>query len=293
MKIYKAVIIIILSAYSICAHCQENDRKIVFQSLAWSPDGAQIAFTVIKIKPDWSDYSPFKWKLFIYNIKNETKELLDSGCLFVSFSPDGKKLAFDKSVGNNSDLFFIDLTTHKIIKVAGTNAKDRAPDWSADGKMMVFYSNQSGHEELYTCDLRGGGIRKITDNPTIKSFNPVWASGSGKIVYYIENGNNDSQICVTDSDGTNQKILTNDKYHNIYPSWTSDNKIIYIRAMGEIMIMNSDGSGLHRLTDKTGIQVRMSPDRKFILIAKRDGNLYVLNLHDNSESIVLSGDDLM
>lgn len=287
-----AVLFLLLCTYAENQKGQDKNFNITYQSIAWKPDGRAIAFTVIKVKPDWSDYSPGKWRLFLYDLINNKPELLDSGCQFASFSPDGRKLAYDKSVDDNSDIFITDLSSRQISKIAGGNAKDRAPTWSGDGKALVFYSDRSGHEELYTSDLSGNAIRQITSNPGIKSFNPVWAPGMDLIVYYAETGNNSDQIFLTDPEGALQVNLTHDEHHNVYPSWTPDGRIIYIREEDKFMIMNRDGSGKREFTDKTGIQVRMSPDGNYLLIAKRDGKLYLLDLSGESEKILFSGSDL-
>jgi TolB protein len=269
-------------------YAQEKDKhKIVFQSLAWSPDGKTIAFTAIKVKPDWSDYSADKWSLYLYNMESKVLEKLESGVLYFSFSHDGKKLAFDKRFEKNADIYIMDISTRKTIKLIDNETKDGGPSWSSDSKSIVFYSDRSGHEELYCQKVNKGKVKQLTKREEYKSFNPVCSPISDQVVYYLEKEDRKDQIYLTDLKGSFQTNLSNDLHHNIYPSWTPGGRIIYVRDKGGIMIMNSDGSGKERLCDIASEQVRMSPNGEFLLISKNDGNLYRVKLNNKTEELIL------
>src|SRR5207249_567425 len=42
-------------------------------------------------------------------------------------------------------------------------ARDRLPVWSPRGDELAFYSNRSGHYELWTIRADGSGLRRISD----------------------------------------------------------------------------------------------------------------------------------
>jgi len=105
----------------------------------------------------------------------------------------------------------------------------------------------------------------------------------------LEKGDSKDQIYLTDSEGSFHKNLTNDNHHNIYPSWTHDGRIIYTRDKGELMVMNSDGTGKEQFLDIPVGQVRMSPNGRFLLVSKNDGNLYTIDLSNNNEKLVING----
>ena len=281
MKYKEVIITVFLIAFVIIQNnAQEKEYKIAYQSIAWSPNGKQIFFTAIKVKPDWSDYSPDKWKLYMYNLNHRKLTEMGFSAIYFSFSPDGKTIAFDKNTSNNKGIFQRDLKFGEETTLVSDKSKDAGPSWSPDGKLIVFYSNRSGHEELYTLKINTKEINQITNSESYKCYNPIWSPNSNLIVYYLEKGDSKDQIWLTDSKGSFQKNLTNDDHHNIYPSWTPDGRILYVRDKGEVMVMNEDGSNKKMIIEGKGGLVRMDATGKKLLLTKGDGNLYVFYLKE-------------
>ncbi len=66
-----------------------------------------------------------------------------------------------------------------------TAAAERSPAWSPDGKLLAYFSDESGEYQLHLRDPRGTGeTKKITlgDAPSFY-FNPVWSPDSKLIAY--------------------------------------------------------------------------------------------------------------
>lgn len=267
--------------------------NIVFQSLSWRPDGKAAAFTAIKVKQDWSDYAPNKWRLFLYDLGTGKLAQLDSGTSYLSFSPDGNKILYDKGNGEESNILMIDLKTKSISTVAGYEINGRGPNWSADGKSFVFYSDHSRSEQLYTGQVGSDVVRKLTGTVGQSCFNPMWAPDSDLIVYYVEVGDHKDQIYLTDETGSFHTNLTHNEHHNTYPSWTPDGRIIYTQDGTQVMTMGPNGENVKQLCEAPLSQVRMSPDGISLLIGHSgQGTLSLYQLQDNSEKILLKGDQI-
>jgi Tol biopolymer transport system component len=158
--------------------------------VAWSPDGARIAFTSY----DGSAYH-------IYTIAPDGSGLTDvtaaSGIGSAEspvWSPDGTKLAFDvdNSSDRNFDIYVMNADgtgAHDITPVNGDVSKpDVSPSWSPDGSTIVFASTRNeptNISRLFTMSSAatsyGPDVVQLTfDNPNGSQFvdqNPSYAPG--------------------------------------------------------------------------------------------------------------------
>ena len=109
----------------------------------WSPDGTQIAF---------AGTAPGKpWKIFLIgkdggSPQAVTTEELNEGD--PTWSPDGKKLAFGVQMGDTSMIKMLELGSHGISQLAGSD-KIFAPRWSPDGRFIAAITLGNGKLMLY------------------------------------------------------------------------------------------------------------------------------------------------
>ena len=98
------------------------------------------------------------------------------------WSPDGQSLVFSGYSGGRFDIFIIQdmegkrklrrLTTAK--KRNGRWANNESPSFSPDGRQIVFVSDRSGTNQLYTMSVDGSFLKRITfDKYSYKS--PKWS----------------------------------------------------------------------------------------------------------------------
>lgn len=157
---------------------------------------------------------------------------------------------------------------------------DAEPILSADGKSIVFGSQRKGDFDIYRMDADGGNVKRLTD--TVGYDGGPWFSPDGaRIVWRAWHPQTEKEkaqwrgnmahnyiqatpldIWVMDSDGSNKKRLTHNGATNWAPSWHPDGKRIVfssnmddwrddIKTFGhnfELYLINSDGTGLKRIT---------------------------------------------
>ncbi len=95
----------------------------------------------------------------------------------VDVSPDGKTLVFDLL----GDLYSLPLSGGSATRITSGLAFDAQPRFSPDGAKVLFVSDRSGGENLWTLDLASGDTTQITKGNGDSWMSPDWAP-DGKYV---------------------------------------------------------------------------------------------------------------
>ena len=117
-------------------------------------------------------------------------------------------------------------------------------------KKLVFISNRDGNKNIYSINIDGTGLTRLTSYSG-SDFYPEVSPDGYKITYASDIGGV-WQIMVMDWDGKNKKQITHNSFRCGYPSWSFDGKYIYFEAYidgdWELFRINSNGTGQKRLT---------------------------------------------
>jgi len=143
-------------------------------SPTWSPDGRQIAFTSDRAG------SPHIYVMAADGggVHNITPEV--SYCDAASWSPLGDKIAFTARVAGGFDIFVRDVKAYEadprigpIGRLTENSNINEWPRWSPDGRHLAFASNRTGNFDIYTMDLDGSHLRRLTHGGN--SYSPAWS----------------------------------------------------------------------------------------------------------------------
>jgi len=90
---------------------------------------------------------------------------------------------------------------------AGSPANDAWPDFSRDGRRIVFRSGRDGNFEIYLMDADGGNVRRLTDNPARETMPAL--SPQGDRVAFTSNRDGDYEIYRLDLEENGEpRVLT-------------------------------------------------------------------------------------
>ena len=161
----------------------------------WSPDGNAVAFT--GMTRGLTD-------LFIYNLQADTLRQVTNdpyADLQPAWSPDGTRIAFatDRFTSNLQSLSvgdyrlaILDLAGGQIEQVrAFTNGKNINPQWSPDGRSLLFIADRDGIPNLYRVGVASGDVVQLTRVTTglsgITNLSPALsvASSSGAAAFSV------------------------------------------------------------------------------------------------------------
>lgn len=162
----------------------------------WSPDGSRLVYS--------SFGSPSgQWEMVVIDVQNPaTKQFIGYG-LFPTWSPTENKILYQRARQRGTRWFSVWTIDMKPDGDAGqptelaasANAAVITPDWSPDGKHIVFCtvidpkadeSQGPAQADIWVMDAEGGNRTRLTDGK-FSNLQPAWAS-SGSIYFVSDRG---------------------------------------------------------------------------------------------------------
>jgi Tol biopolymer transport system component len=143
----------------------------------WSPDSSRIAYYYNKRR----DLAGEQQDIYVLDInrgtaKNLTQKPRNYGEL--SWSPDGKLIAFVAGEFNNQKLYTINADGNQLNQLAPRLEPSRISElaWSSDSQEIAFIYNeiQGDKSNLYVINRDGSGLSKLTNDKDLNASTPVW-----------------------------------------------------------------------------------------------------------------------
>jgi WD40 repeat protein len=264
-----------------------NTNHLYYNSTpTFSPDGNKLIL--------FSDYLNYT-DIFLLDLKTYKRtpllgvkyEYLDRSGNGLSWSNDGKYIAFSGIRNNKYEIFIYDTSKKKVIR-SFNNGFDiiTSPAFSPDGKLIAFSGTKDGKSDIYICDIFGNNIIQITNDEyddNMPNFSP-----DGNSLVYSSERDGYYQIMIVNINTKEIQQLTFSKNHHINPSFNKEGNCILfsgdIKGKYDIYLLHLLNHKIIQLTDvKIGL---FSP--KF----SSDGKKIVFTSFENGkQEIYISSDD--
>jgi Tol biopolymer transport system component len=271
---------------------------------AWSPDGRSIAFVSSR---DGNS------EVYVMNADGSGKRNLTRSRASddsPTWSPDGRRIAFLRGPGFRGQLYVVNADgsgLRNLMHVASPAFFYSQLVWSPDGRTIYF--------GRYLISTDGSGARKLPYIPLIA----VWSPDGRQIAFVGNRRRNllpgqlgpcckaNSEIYVMNADGSGTRRLTHNTGYDGEPAWSPDGRKIAFQSrrvggngeisqgVGEIYVMNADGSGKRNLTRNPAQDGRpsWSPDgRRIAFVSNRDGRrleAHVMNADGSGQRSLTHG----
>jgi Tol biopolymer transport system component len=143
---------------------------------------------------------------------------------------------------------------------------DSYPQFSPDGKKIVFYSDRSGSGEIWVCDSDGSNPVKLTSFAGPLVTTPRW-SPDGEAIAFDSTAEGQFDIYTVNANGGKPRRLTSDPANDGNPSWSHDGHWIYFDSArtGETQVWKVPASG--------GAEVQVTKKGGMAPIESVEGNL--------------------
>jgi Tol biopolymer transport system component len=199
---------------------------------AWSPQGGQIAlglgrfFQMVQGRASAS--------LALMQSDGTGLKVLTSGTGnygFPSWSPDGRRLVYRASGGDQDGLFIMNIETGEVQRLVTGSDHENFPAWSPHGDLIAFTSYRDGDYEIYTIKQDGTELRRLTHSPG-NDAHCSWSPDGKWIAFASQRGGFKDEallhpynpqpygdIYVMRADGSDVRQLTDNQFEEATPCW--------------------------------------------------------------------------
>jgi dipeptidyl aminopeptidase/acylaminoacyl peptidase len=225
------------------------------ESVAWSPDGRQIAFVSATAGPE------------SYQAGAEGDPIVIRRYLYKTTGSDGRSYFNDN---RRLHVFVADVESGTVRQVTDGDGYEHSIDWSPDGSEILFLRNEEPDPDRFfnydisAVDVSNGRIRSITRRESAV-YRPRWSPDGSKIAFQgthrgltsSETTMEDTQIWVVDADGSSARALGAgiDRRQGA-PQWAPDGRWLYftVQDRGSVHLTRipSAGGSHESVLDGTG-----------------------------------------
>ena len=179
--------------------------------------------------------------------------LTDSSSIVLAprFSPSGDRILFTSYASGFPQIYIMDvgsLQTRSLGDIPGTMTF--APRFSPDGGTVVFSLEQGGNSDIYAMDVNGGGLRQLSNAPSIETA-PSFSPDGSQIVFESDRSGN-QQLYIMSAGGGEAVRISGGKGRYGTPVWSPRGDMIAFTKQNEgrfhIGVMRTDGSEERLLT---------------------------------------------
>ncbi len=198
-----------------------------------------------------------------------TQTGIQDGYPGVSFSPDGKLIAFSAMSATDPDIYTVRPDGSGRKPLTFSRGVDSDPTWSGDGKRIAFETNRNGNIDIYSVDRVGRNPQQLTKGPAGRAGSRLVAERQPDRLHGRLEGRS-VQADLGDGRGGNPVQLTDTPNFSENPNWSPDGARIVFESDRiekgnlEIYSMKADGSDVRQLTNNPALDAlpAYSPDGK-------------------------------
>ena len=206
---------------------------------------------------------------------------------FAFFAGD-RRIVFERERGNIGHLWAMDADGSRQTQLADGPTDDAGAALSKDGRSIVFFRVRGGVSRIWIMDADGGNQRQLTDGVWFDAL-PHFSPDGRQVVFCRQEETTSRltpdngavslrmpEVFVINVDGTQLRRLTRNSDYDAPVSYSPDGKLVFIRHMNGVSVMDADGSQRRELA--SGHTPAISADgRRIVLGVYKPRGIAVMN----------------
>jgi len=193
-------------------------------------------------------------------------------------------IAYVSSGSGNKEIVIMNWDGHNQVQLTRNGSINLNPDFSPDGREILFTSYKRRNPDLYKRALSSTAEVPVSNRKGL-NITGTWSPDGSRIALALSKDGN-SEIYTLARDGSSPTRLTTTHAIEVSPVWSPDgSRIAFVSdrlGKPQIFIMNADGGNVRRLTTAGGYNVnpRWSPKGDKIAYARMNGGgfqIYTIN----------------
>jgi serine/threonine protein kinase len=194
-------------------------------------------------------------------------------------SPDGKRVAVDRTINSNRDVWAMDIARGLLTRLTSSPASEGHPFWSPDGSRLLFFSNRKGNNNVYEMPANGAGSEvPLLETPLNKS-SLDWSPDGRFILYRLQTQTTGTDIWALPMFSDRKPFpVANSTFDEDFAQFSPDGRWVVYQSNesgnSEIYVQPfMGGSGKSRVSTNGGVQPRWPRDGKELFYVSLDGKL--------------------
>jgi serine/threonine protein kinase len=260
---YMSVVVITVDTGEINFFTPQKWRSV--RNVAWLADGSNVLVNAIELGSTLNQI----WQVAYPSgeAKRVTNDLHNYSDIGVNARSDAFVTVQTEGIFN---LWVMPATdSSKAVQITQGRNQNLSLSWTVDGKIIYTGTDGAGRRTLYLTDATGGSSKQLTLGEG-HSYDPS-ASFDGRYVFYVRESGDGPHIWRMNDDTSDQRQLT-DKF-DVRPLVSFDGRWIYYQSFANnqmIWRVSTDGSGAVQLSDRSALDLAISPEGYRVACYSRD-----------------------
>ncbi|QQX81404.1 winged helix-turn-helix transcriptional regulator [Shewanella sp. KX20019] len=254
------------------------------RGLSWHPDSDKLVFS--------TENSGVRDGYLVDINSKKISSLSLVGFSYPKFVPNSTELVFSKYI-KDFKLAYLELdqvipTT--IFPLSNSEFSHRNPDYSPVTKRIVYVSNETGNNEIWSSDVNGKNRKQHTDLKRRVAY-PSWSHDGAKLAFLAPDDKNEgNKIHILDLATGGISILASKYLDHRRPSWSQDDKRVLSSTYDGLLAFSLTNSRPQLITSTEVRLAKMVNGSQIVFTRISKPGLWILDINqaDNMRALISS-----